>query len=341
MTQNVALTLQTLRCVREKESSSAPYIWTAFLWIDNPTASVGTLAPLVGNDRVVLSSNLQPGQDAAIPASVGAAGRTFDTDLTKTTLIQVTALWQRHDTPANVVDAGFQAFVTSLQAGIVANLIFLASPDPQTQQEAVDKVKTTVAQSITDAISNSLSFVQKAEIAAGLLTLDAAVDSSSTVFRNIAAQPLTITLGGSLGGRLLFYRDNTQDGTGDVNTPTVIGLGGWADFKFLFPDGNGIIYAVETGLNPDHHYEIDCLLQVTLATCQTETAAVSVAFQTVSDLHSQVAELQGELSHASHSERAFLIEQIRELQHDLARAKAALDAAEQALVACQAGNTTT
>ena len=340
MAQNVALTLQTLRCVREKDSPFAPYIWTALLWIDNPTASVGTLAPLVGDDRVVLSSNLQPEQDAAIPPSVGSARRTFDTDLTKTTLIQVTALWQKHDTPANVVDAGFQAFVTSLQAAIVANLIFLASPDPQTQQEAVDKVKLTVAQSIRDAISNSLSLVQKGKIAAGLLTLDTVVDSSSTVFRNIAPQPFIITLGGPLGGRLLFYRDNAQDGTGDVNTPAVIGLGGWADFKFLFPGGNGIIYAVEAGLNPDHHYEIDGTLQVTLATCQAETAAVSAAFQAVSDLQSQIAELKVELSHAPHSERAFLIEQIRELQHDLAPAKAALDAAKQALAACQAGNST-
>ena len=532
MAQNVALTLQTLRCIREKNSSSTPYIWTAFLWIDNATASVGILTPLVGDDRVVLSNNLQPGQSATIPASVGFALRPFDTDLTKTTLIQVTALWQRHDTPTNVVDAGFQAFETSLHDAIVANLLFLASPDPQIQQQAVNSVKTTVAQSITDAISNSLSLVQKGEIAVGLLTLDATVDSSSTVFRNIASQPFTITLGDPLGGRLLFYRDNTQNGTGDVDTPSVIGLGGWADFKFLFSGGNGIIYAVDqqgqllfyrdntqngtgdvdtpsviglggwadfkflfsggngiiyavdqqgqllfyrdntqngtgdvdtpsviglggwadfkslfsggngiiyavdqqgqllfyrdntqngtgdvdtpsviglggwadfkslfsggngiiyavdqqgqllfyrdntqngTGdvdtpsviglggwadfkslfsggngiiyavedhLNPDHHYEIDGTLQVTISTCQAESASVSAAFQAVSDLKSQIAELQSELSQAPHSERAFLIQQIREIEHNLASANAALDAAKQALAACQARNAT-
>ena len=340
MAQNVALTLQTLRCIREKNSSSTPYIWTVFVWIDNTTASVGSLTPLVGDDRVVLSNNLQPGQSATIPASVGFALRPFDTDLTKTTLIQVTALWQKHDTPANVVDAGFQAFDTSLHDAIVANLLFLASPDPQIQQQAVDKVKTIVAQSITDAISNSLSLVQKGEIAAGFLTLDATVDSSSTVFRNIASQPFTITLGDPLGGRLLFYRDNTQDGTGDVNTPSVIGLGGWAGFKFLFSGGNGIIYAVEDQLNPDHHYEIDGTLQVTIATCQAEIASVSAAFQAVSDLKSQIAELQSELSQAPHSERAFLLQQIREIEHNLASANAALDAAKQALAACQARNAT-
>ncbi|HUG64255.1 MAG TPA: alkaline phosphatase family protein [Gaiellaceae bacterium] len=45
-------------------------------------------------------------------------------------------------------------------------------------------------------------------------------------------------------GQLLFYRDSTQNGTGDVSSPAVIGLGGWQAFKFLFSGGNGIIYAV-------------------------------------------------------------------------------------------------
>jgi len=45
--------------------------------------------------------------------------------------------------------------------------------------------------------------------------------------------------------RLLFYKDYTQDGTGDIGALKVIGLGGWQQFKFLFSGGNGIIYAVD------------------------------------------------------------------------------------------------
>jgi hypothetical protein len=45
-------------------------------------------------------------------------------------------------------------------------------------------------------------------------------------------------------GNLLFYRDNNQNGTGEVANPSTIGLGGWQNFKFLFSGGNGIIYAV-------------------------------------------------------------------------------------------------
>ncbi len=46
-------------------------------------------------------------------------------------------------------------------------------------------------------------------------------------------------------GQLLFYRDQSQNGTGDVANPSVIGLGGWQTFQFLFSGGNGIIYAVD------------------------------------------------------------------------------------------------
>lgn len=46
-------------------------------------------------------------------------------------------------------------------------------------------------------------------------------------------------------GNLLFYRDHTQDGTGDVANPSIIGQGSWNNFKFLFSGGSGVLYAVD------------------------------------------------------------------------------------------------
>jgi hypothetical protein len=48
-----------------------------------------------------------------------------------------------------------------------------------------------------------------------------------------------------VSGRLLFYRDASQSGGGDVSSPVIIGQGGWQAFKFLFSGGPGIIYAVD------------------------------------------------------------------------------------------------
>ncbi len=46
-------------------------------------------------------------------------------------------------------------------------------------------------------------------------------------------------------GQLLFYRDTTRDGTGDVANPSVIGLGGWQFMSTLFSGGDGTIYAID------------------------------------------------------------------------------------------------
>jgi hypothetical protein len=47
-------------------------------------------------------------------------------------------------------------------------------------------------------------------------------------------------------GQLLFYRDTTRDGLGDLHSPSVIGLGGWQVLKFVLAAGDGIIYAVNS-----------------------------------------------------------------------------------------------
>jgi Tachylectin len=241
MQQTANLTLATLHCVREKDSSSSPYLWPALVLINESTVTVGVLAPLVTDDRIVIQDKLHAGQDASIPSSVGSLSFQFD-DAVRTDLIPVVALWQKHDTPGNAVDAGFQAFASTLQNAITANLLSLASPDPQTQQTAIDDIKSAVKTNVTSAITNSLSDPQKLEVQLGLLTPDSVVDTSSQVFRSVTPASFTITLGGSLGGRLLSYADSGTPG--NVSDPVVVGFGGWSNFKFLFAGGNRI-YAVD------------------------------------------------------------------------------------------------
>ena len=82
------------------------------------------------------------------------------------------------------------------------------------------------------------------------------VGQSFVTDTNVAVSVTGTTLSGFLtvvddrnapyeSGQLLFYRDFTRDGTGDVHIPGVIGLGGWQQFQHLFGGGDGIIYAVD------------------------------------------------------------------------------------------------
>ncbi len=45
-------------------------------------------------------------------------------------------------------------------------------------------------------------------------------------------------------GRLLFFRDTTRKGTGEIGNPTVIAASGWSRFKHMTADRRGLIYAV-------------------------------------------------------------------------------------------------
>ena len=45
-------------------------------------------------------------------------------------------------------------------------------------------------------------------------------------------------------GDLLFCRDDSRDGTGDVCKPRMIGRGGWETFHSVFAGADGAIYAI-------------------------------------------------------------------------------------------------
>jgi hypothetical protein len=247
METSISITLNTLHCNREGNGSdgSAPYIWPAMLFVNKDTATVGEIGILDDNSHMILKRGMKPGDTVTIPSSIGSIQRPFSDDLSNHVIILTVALWQDNETPDYAVKAGYRAFQTTLQKAISDNLLFLSSTDPQTVDEAQTKIKKAVTDGVTKGIRDSLSTTDEIAIATGIRTLDSPIDSSSTSFSNLVTRNFTISFGGSLGGRLLFYRDTTQNGTGDVNTPKVIGLGGWAGFRFLFSGGDGIIYAVD------------------------------------------------------------------------------------------------
>ena len=246
METSISITLNTLHCNREGNGSdgSAPYIWPAMLWVNKDTATVGEIGILDNDSHTILKRGMKPGDTVTIPSNIGGVQRPFDDDLSNHVIILTVALWQDNSTPDHAVKSGYSAFESTLRQAVADNLLFLNSPDPQTVDDAQARIKKAVTDGVTKGISDSLSTTEKVEIATGIRTLDSTIDSSSTSFSNLVTTNFTLAFGGPMGGRLLFYRDFTQNGTGDVNTPKVIGQGGWQQFKFLFSGGDGIIYAV-------------------------------------------------------------------------------------------------
>jgi hypothetical protein len=192
MTQEVTITLETLHCLYESVSPSAPYLWAAVVSVDVPTLSVSVLSGLPVDDSVVLQSNLESTQSVAIPPSVGVLARSYDTDLSKTQLILVTVLWRKHQSPSNVVDAGYEGFISSLQSAVQANLVGLSSGDAT----AINNVKNSVNAGVASAIKGVLSTEQEIEVLLHIIYLDALVDSGFAAFSTVTPQSFTLSMGG-------------------------------------------------------------------------------------------------------------------------------------------------
>jgi hypothetical protein len=251
MATDAILSLNRLLCIRESDESgnSEPYIWPVLMWIDDNTLAtpeqIGVTTPALGNARVVIKSDMRAGQTADIPASVGVLRVRLEDGLTIRRLILAVALWEEDETPDAALRAGFQAFSSELRAAIADNLFALNQASEEEQEAIIETIKVRVRDRVGSSIENGLTGLQKVRVLLGLLNLDDFIDSDFKNFPDLLPAPITLTFGVNPAGRLLFYRDTTQNGTGDVANPSIIGLGGWDAFKFLFSGGDGIIYAVD------------------------------------------------------------------------------------------------
>ncbi len=243
----VSITLNTLQCNRESQSGgSNPYLWPAVVWINKtPPFAVGEIGIADSYAHNVLKRGMEPGDSLTIESTVGVITRFFDDPLTNFVIILTIGLFHDNQTPDNAVRAGYDAFQSTLRDGVQSHLAALNSSDPSAVDQARQEIADAVAAAITSAISNNLSKIQKAEVALGILTLDSEIGSASTLLSSLVDTNFTLTIGDPLGGRLLYYKDASQTGGGDVSSPQTIGQGGWQQFKFLFAAGNNVIYAVD------------------------------------------------------------------------------------------------
>ena len=195
MPVNAIITLEQLQCIKQDRGSkgSSAYIWPAMVVIDLSPFLI-TVVPPPGDPRVIIQADMQGGQSAAIPDEIGVLARILESsDLTQHLVILVIALWEELDTPENVVDAGYQAFDSSLGPAIQANFAQLANPSEVTAATAA--IKAAVNNAVTAAIEKTLSASQKIEIWLGNLQLDHLIDSSSQQITNEGS--IKVTFGGS------------------------------------------------------------------------------------------------------------------------------------------------
>lgn len=217
MALDASIVLETLHCIREREGGftgllgqgSEPYIWPVLLRIDDFTlqtpSHVQVVGPGLGNARVVIKTDMQAGQTADIPASVGILRTRLESNVLFTRLILVVALWEHDGTPAAALHAGFLGFISELAVAIgnINTLLALKDADDRKDAEALEAIiktiKSQVENRVESAIGNGLTGTQKAAIATGFLNLDDLLGNDFRSFPNALPTRITLTFGkGSL-----------------------------------------------------------------------------------------------------------------------------------------------
>lgn len=193
MATDAILILDKLHCTRESDGTghSEPYLWPVLIWIDDHTlttpALVGTVAPALGNARVIIKNDMRARQVADIPASVGTLRVRLDDDQNIRRLILAIALWEDDETPQTAMRAGYTAFVTELGAAIADNLFALnGARNEDERKPIIDEITARVKSRVESAIRNGLTGWQKARVAIGTLNLDDFIDSGFKSFDELA-----------------------------------------------------------------------------------------------------------------------------------------------------------
>jgi len=184
--------LQTLPAVTAVATS--PYIWPAVVLVDDNTRAVTITAPPVADARVVMPLNSGGFLTVPIPSEVGVISIPIEIPENPHDLVLVVVLWEKSDTPAGAVAAGYQAFLQSLQGAVVANIAGLSGLEGQAAYDAaLSNVQATVTSAVEAAIENALTDTQKAEVVAGILVPDGVLDNSFTIFSPMAAAPIALS----------------------------------------------------------------------------------------------------------------------------------------------------
>ena len=197
MATDAIVILKTIRVINvDLFPTLQPYIWPVAIWIDNNTLAkpelvdVGTLA--IGNARVVIKSEMGPGDTADIPASVGVLRRRSEDGLSIFRLILVVALWHENETPEDAMRAGFQAFSSELRAAVAENLFDLYAANSEQEKEIIAAIETRVRNRVASAIRDGLTAWEKARVLLGLLHLDQPGGSAVSQLRELVPTPITL-----------------------------------------------------------------------------------------------------------------------------------------------------
>ena len=170
MTIDVAVELNSLRCIKEHDGSghSEPYLWTAV--IAGSDAGVDVQAPGVGaGARVVVKSGMRAGDQVQVPSAQRRFSHRFPDGVSRPIIGLVVALLEKDELPGSAVNAGYRRFLKEVEAEVKR---YGQTHNALPTDEDIKSIAATIKKKVKTSVENDLSFGEKAKVVVGLLDLD-------------------------------------------------------------------------------------------------------------------------------------------------------------------------
>jgi hypothetical protein len=170
MALHAAVTLQTIRCIKQSESSgSEPYIWPFLATMATIPGTFDTFptAALLADSRKIIGTSLKAGSSAPLIFPGNEVSHSFLEGQQECTALLIVGLMEADDNRVVSMQAGYQAYLDELRAQLGHRMLPMKTASAAEREATIEEIKGAVKTKIENAVIGTMSIVEKGRFAIG------------------------------------------------------------------------------------------------------------------------------------------------------------------------------
>ncbi len=167
MSVQANITLQTIRCIKQSESSgSEPYIWPFLATMATVPGTFDTFptAAILADSRKIIGTSMKAGSSAPLIFPGNEVGHSFLDGQTDCTALLIVGLMEADDNRLVSMQAGYQAYLDELRVQLGHKMLPLKNASPAEREATIEEIKEAVKKKVYDAVRGTLSIWEAAAL---------------------------------------------------------------------------------------------------------------------------------------------------------------------------------
>jgi hypothetical protein len=167
MSVQANITLQTIRCIKQSESSgSEPYIWPFLATMATNPGTFDTFptAAILADSRKIIGTSMKAGSSAPLIFPGNEVSHSFLDNQSECTALLVVGLMEADDNRLVSMQAGYQAYLDELRAQLGHKMLPLKNASPAEREAMIEEIKEAVKKKAYDAVKGTLSIWEAAAL---------------------------------------------------------------------------------------------------------------------------------------------------------------------------------